>query len=209
MKRSLIICFQFWIMVSVAYSQQSIPFLNGDDSWKELKSYADRVKAIQIPEKEIHAIPTDVLLNACMNYPYIADFSAFDDALKGLEHVVSTYNGFGELLSRKDFVEAISKYLNTTFNRDNLAGIQSSHDKGLLSIQFLVAEYLASLWCSQNKEYPEVCKKIYMVINNCSDIGLKESKGIINGLNKVFLKTLNEELGEQPWFTQSFNYDNE
>lgn len=90
-----------------SYSQFSIPYMYGDDSWKNEKSYSDRVKALQIPQDSLSTIPTLDLMEACLNYPYLMNIFIYNDTRVGFREIFSNYNGFQELFNRKDLYSII------------------------------------------------------------------------------------------------------
>ena len=83
------------------------PFKQGDEKWKGFGSAKERIIALQIPDSVITKIPTDQLLDLCLDFPYLTDMYAFNDPQKGFEYMISEYNGFDELLKRDDIVDKL------------------------------------------------------------------------------------------------------
>jgi len=80
----------------------NLPFKQGDAKWKSYKSAKDRIKALQIPDSVISHIPTEQLLELCLDFPYLTDMYAFNDPKRGYEYLISEFNGFYEFLRRND-----------------------------------------------------------------------------------------------------------
>ena len=79
------------------------PFLPGDELWQKYETHQERVAALQIPANILPTLPTKELLQVCLNYPYLIDFLIGDNNLQsGIEILFSEFNGFLELLKRKD-----------------------------------------------------------------------------------------------------------
>ena len=83
------------------------PFKQGDAKWKSFESVKDRIIALQIPDTIIAKIPTDQLLDLCLDFPYLTDMYAFDDFQTGFKYMISEYNGFDELLKRENVVNVL------------------------------------------------------------------------------------------------------
>ena len=64
----------------------SAPFKQGDDIWNQFKTAKERILALQIPDSVITQIPTEQLLELCLDFPYITDMYAFDNSQKGVEY---------------------------------------------------------------------------------------------------------------------------
>ena len=67
----------------------NLPFKQGDAKWKSYKSAKDRIKALQIPDSVISHIPTEQLLELCLDFPYLTDMYAFNDPKRGYEYLIS------------------------------------------------------------------------------------------------------------------------
>ena len=85
------------------------PFTQTDKKWKEYNNPQDRISALQIPEQILSSIPTQELLNHCLDFPYLADAFLFDDINAGFKSVVSKFNGFREFQKREDRIDVLLK----------------------------------------------------------------------------------------------------
>ena len=111
-----------------------------DVKWKQM-SIPDRIKVLQIPEDDIHEIPTSELLEICLDFPYLIDILFSDDFQLGFKKLIRKFNGFRELLLRKDLPEiALRKSRNLTCEISKLN--DNDFDKGLFSIKWLAFEML-------------------------------------------------------------------
>ncbi|MBR6285533.1 MAG: T9SS type A sorting domain-containing protein [Bacteroidaceae bacterium] len=80
----------------------TFPITPKDSKWSEYKTTAERIRVLQIPENLLTSIPTEELLDICLDYPYLSDFQYFNDCRYGFKSVTSRFNGFKELLCRQD-----------------------------------------------------------------------------------------------------------
>lgn len=138
-------------MVSVcAYSQKvnnadfEYPIKPGDTKWEKTSSVAERIASLQIPESRLANIPTERLLDICLDYPYILDVLFCDDYQKGLEALMTEFNGFKELMSREDLGKCVfakekvfPKGLNQLQDQD-----KSEIEKGRFSFKCFVLDLI-------------------------------------------------------------------
>lgn len=111
-----------------------------DANWKKM-SIHERIRALQIPEDDIHEIPTSELLEICLDFPYLIDILFSDDFQLGFKELTIEFNGFRELLLRKDLPDVVlrkSRNLTNEISKLN----NNDYDKGLFSIKWLVFEML-------------------------------------------------------------------
>lgn len=114
MKKSILFLL-FLVVQTALFAQEenktakvyTYPFKQGDAKWKSFKSAKDRIQALQIPDSIRTIIPTDQLLDLCLDFPYLTDMYAFDDFQKGFKYMISEYNGFDELLDRGNAIDAL------------------------------------------------------------------------------------------------------
>ncbi len=78
------------------------PILPGTPAWAELKTYAAKVEAVQIPDSVLHKITTWGLVESCFKYPLYSDYAFFNDQVNYINDLEQTNSGFRELLSRDD-----------------------------------------------------------------------------------------------------------
>ena len=78
------------------------PIKSGTPEWKALKTHAEMLEVLQIPETILKKISTEELIETCMNYPLYGDMLAYENLQKGIEAVIEGFNGLQELLKRED-----------------------------------------------------------------------------------------------------------
>jgi hypothetical protein len=78
------------------------PVKPGSDEWKAFQSHDEMVKACQIPENILVKLQTAELIKICLNYPLWMDIFVFNLLSDGFKSYETNFNGFRELLSRKD-----------------------------------------------------------------------------------------------------------
>ena len=70
--------------------------------WEILETHEQKLAACEIPDSILSKIPTKDLVEICMKYPLLLDAYAFNTPLQGIKTVISRFNGFKELMNRKD-----------------------------------------------------------------------------------------------------------
>lgn len=118
------------------------PMKSGDGKWEQMNSVEERITALQIPEAILTSIPTERLLDICLDFPYLLDVLFYDDYQKGLEALKKEFNGFNELFNRKDLGKcALAKCKNFSTQLDQLNG-KRDIEKGQFSFQSFVLELI-------------------------------------------------------------------
>lgn len=80
-----------------------------------------------------------------MKYPLILDVYAFDSPLEGIKHIVSQFNGFVELMKRKDNCICMLKYLQENQMKEISVHSFTEIEKGRFLLIYSLGEYLLSL----------------------------------------------------------------
>jgi len=78
------------------------PLRPGVKAWEDIESYDDRLKALNIPESILKKMSTANLVTACLNYPELRLIMTRNSLQLGYDYILSIFNGFTELESRKD-----------------------------------------------------------------------------------------------------------
>ena len=118
------------------------PIKEGDEQWMKLANTRNRIAALQIPSSQLKEIPTEKLLDVCLDYPYLVSVVFCNDYQRSVELLVSQFNGFQELLNRKDIVTVL---LNKERNMiDDFEKMQSYPltEQGKFSFQWLIVDLL-------------------------------------------------------------------
>ncbi len=101
------------------YAQKSevswdFPVKPGMEEWKSLKNSYEKINSCQIPNDVLPVLSTEQLVEICLRYPLLLDIMAFNNILDGFEKYKSDFNGFRELIKRKDATSIlIQKYKET------------------------------------------------------------------------------------------------
>lgn len=114
----------------------------GDGKWEKMSSVEERILSLQIPETILSGITTERLLDICLDYPYLSDVFFYDDFQKGLSALRVNFNGFNELLKRKDLGKfVLAKDKNISLEFDKLKD-KDEIEKGKFSFQCFVLELI-------------------------------------------------------------------
>lgn len=114
----------------------------GDAKWQSLETTYERNAALQIPLVLINSIPTEELLEVCLEYPYLIEATFYQNGGEALNYLISKFNGFKELINREDIVDVLikkEKALSTEFESISKA---EPKQRGHFSIQSLVVDLL-------------------------------------------------------------------
>jgi hypothetical protein len=96
------------------------PFHPGSVEWKKLGTDSARILALQMPQNVLQKMPTESLLEACLDFPYTYDMFAFNNFDMGFEVVKKRFNGFDELLKRNDITNVLLDKYEMLFHEDKL-----------------------------------------------------------------------------------------
>lgn len=87
----------------LSYGQSyQYPVRPGDEKWKQFKTPDEMYEACQIPIDAISTMSTKDLVETCLNYPLINTLYVYNDLQKGFISLANKFNGFRELVQRKD-----------------------------------------------------------------------------------------------------------
>ena len=111
-----------------------------DVKWKQMSIF-ERIQALQIPEDIIHGIPTSELLETCLDFPYLIDILFSDNLQSGFVELTIEFNGFRELLCRKDLTETVLTK-NNSLPYEIARDYGGIYEKGIFSIKWLVFEMI-------------------------------------------------------------------
>ena len=126
MKKLFLLLFTFSCLYAVGQVNEratagfEFPFKIGDAQWKSYSSAKERVAALQIPEDKLKSLTTADLLTVCLDFPYAMDMLAYDYPEVGFNAVCKEFNGYRELLTRKDLTDALLKKMRSDSRRDSV-----------------------------------------------------------------------------------------
>lgn len=151
------------------------PMKPGDSSWTKCKSTDERMKELQIPLILLSEIPTSELVDICLDYPYIIQVVMFNSFQDGFERMTSTFNGFKELFSRKDYAESLIKkfidYPEKLERLKNTGNIKANHlliKTFLMNYFMLQDDFLNKLDIANRTKLISVYEKYIKVIEDNS-----------------------------------------
>jgi hypothetical protein len=118
------------------------PVKQESKEWVQLESVEKRIEALQIPDFVLTKISTEGLLETCLAFPYLTDILFCDDYQKGFEALSTEFNGFRELLIRKDLTEVLLKKYQALNSRLTTVRLQKSVEQGKFSFRHFVLEFI-------------------------------------------------------------------
>ena len=120
------------------------PFKQGSSEWNQFKNSTERIAALQIPQNIITQLPTEDLLEICLEFPYLSDVFAFDNFDMGFKAMSAKFNGFGELFKRADLVTVLLKHYEKI--PEKISRTPNCHEEwGNFSFQTYVLTYMLGL----------------------------------------------------------------
>lgn len=75
--------------------------------WAKFNSLKEMQDACQMPENWLKNISTENLVKTCMNYPLYGMYMAYNNEMQGVKITMDGFNGFQELMKRKDAAEKL------------------------------------------------------------------------------------------------------
>lgn len=141
----------FLSLVSVCSFSQKVnnadftyPLKPGDCRWEKMNSVEERIESLQIPQNILSKISTERLLDICLDYPYLLDVLFYDDYQKGIDALKSNFNGFDELLRRRDLGKyVLAKEKKFSLELDKLND-KDDIEKGNFSFQYFVLDLISA-----------------------------------------------------------------
>jgi hypothetical protein len=138
----LLLCLSAFVTYSQTTEKKLIwdfPIRYGTNAWNSLKTVEDQFNAYNIPEEIAKTVSTEELIKICLNYPEWGLIHVYNDRQTGFAVIVNLFNGFRELLSRKDAPEELLKFYNS-IDPLNIDESWTDLQKGLYSFQFTKIE---------------------------------------------------------------------
>ena len=137
----------------------SFPFSQDDKEWCSFRTPKDRISALQIPENILQFVCTKNLLDCCLNFPYITDAFANSNMESGFNGMMSEFNGFRELLNRKDAIDALVDEFEKLPDYVYYMNDKSEIENGNYSIKFIVLCYLLDHRLKKESVYNETLRQ--------------------------------------------------
>eukprot|EP00831_Metopus_contortus_P026554 TRINITY_DN22571_c0_g1_i2.p1 TRINITY_DN22571_c0_g1~~TRINITY_DN22571_c0_g1_i2.p1 ORF type:complete len:237 (-),score=30.37 TRINITY_DN22571_c0_g1_i2:364-1074(-) len=172
------------------------PIKPGTEKWKNLTTGQAMIDVCQIPADILQNMNTVDLIQTCLNYPLKGNVYAYANIKDGVEHISLQFNGFEELLLRKDNYKNLKLKLdqNRVNLNNDLVSDKNMAEKGEIMLDFALIEsflsfdtVLSNSDYDQRKQLAEATKEIldYKLQNN-------DKFGILSLTSTTFLlgKTL-------------------
>jgi hypothetical protein len=144
MKKSIVLIFLFWGMLSFAQTRTipyEFPVKPGSAEWKKFQSRSEMGDALQIPSQILKDLTTEALIKTCLEFPMFQDLFFFNTVQTGFNGLRESFNGFQELLNRKDASLELLK-LYKQINPGDLKSRKNDIEKGDFTFQFVKIEIL-------------------------------------------------------------------
>ncbi len=113
--------------------------------WKYSDDIDWRLSQIQIPETQLTTMPTSVLVKLCLDYPFSLDYTAADNCSDGISSLMSTFNGFEELIKRKDALKELTSQINTFSVSEIIENAKNVHKNASPKDNILYVNYVELL----------------------------------------------------------------
>jgi hypothetical protein len=130
-----------------------------------------------MPDVILAGISTECLLETCLNFPYLTDFLFANDYQQGFEVLTAEFNGFEELLKRKDLTGVLLKKYKSLITETTNIRSYNSVEQGMFSFRYFILELLLTqdvvfnkLSLEQDKQLFSLCFEHKKIKNSYSDI---------------------------------------
>jgi len=117
------------------------PTKPGMEEWNRPKTEQERINVLQVPESVLEKLSPDEVVQLCITFPSFGHFFYYNTPQKGFEVMLSRYNIFKHLLSRKD----VGRYLIDAYKDASLSGFKTlPYSNEFWTIKFHYLELLIS-----------------------------------------------------------------
>ncbi|TZF85559.1 hypothetical protein FW774_00300 (plasmid) [Pedobacter sp. BS3] len=137
---SILCCPAFMLFVKAQV--YTYPIQSGTENWKKLKSHSEMLKATKLPMEYLNVQSAD-LLQSCLSYPLLFDYTAYNNPYYGFKKVVLQSNVLSEFMKRKDNGMALLNYYKSVdINSINL--LKNEIEQGNLTLTLTAVEFMMS-----------------------------------------------------------------
>ena len=165
MKR-IIVCSLLVSLSLMVWSQNKAINHRVNENWEQLESISDRIEALQLTTDYLRDVSTENLIDECLSYPYLINFYYYGGNKHAFDILVREFNGFEELLQRKDIILHLTKKLEG-FSQDLMSALwKDSATKGKVSFQYLILEYILAEECVISRIKDESANIIAVIEKN-------------------------------------------
>ncbi len=150
----------------------NFPITPGTTEWSELQTSEQRYNAVQIPSDILYCLTDEALIETCINYPLYLEYTMRSDLdiAKGLNIMISKFNGLTELFKRES---ALRLVINRYFTED-MYQFAETYGKSRLSYfyMFLSTEKVFSILDKEQryKFIEKTIDKIDLIENESPEI---------------------------------------
>jgi hypothetical protein len=131
--------------------------------WIQFESIEGRIAALQIPDAVLIKMSTEGLLETCLKFPYLIDIFFFNSYQQGFEALTDEFNGFRELLKRRDLTNALlKKYRSLSADAASLR-LRESVEQGMFTFRHFVLEYMLTQDVVFKTLSPEQEKQLFLL----------------------------------------------
>ena len=95
------------------------PILPGSQEWDELGTVENKKASCKIPEEKLRIMTDSELINAVVDYPFLADIFACDDYLIPVKELMVECDALRELSKRQGAVCFIMDFIKSNYTDDN------------------------------------------------------------------------------------------
>ena len=127
------------------------PVKPGTSEWKRLKTTMEKVEVCQIPFSILNQIKTEELLEVCLGYPLLLDYTASNSPYLGILAIVERFNGLKTFLNKSDATDVLLSYYEN-YDVGRLNDLDELSSQGWLTFEFTGIELLLS--------HPMIIKKM-------------------------------------------------
>ena len=196
LKLTIILMF---LLCGISYGQAitepyRYPVRPGMEQWKEVKP-KDRINTLTIPADVLKNMTTLALAKTCLDFPLFHEVMAADNLQQGFDQLTKLFNGFQELLTRKDASAALIQ-LYTRMDPNDVKKETTLARQGDVPFNFTYIELLLAqdkIITSLSKEQREVLRKAAIsrfeskntLAANYGDFGLNTTARILVKLLKA------------------------
>lgn len=113
----------------------------GTEGWRKIQSHDEMIRRCQMPNDSLTHISTDRLIETCLSYPMLLDFLAHDNIKVGFEKTMNSFNGFTELIQRKDVKDRLTRFF-LNLRMEAVDTIKSTIGKGDFTFKVTALELM-------------------------------------------------------------------
>ena len=140
------------------------PLKPGTVEWEQykFKDQQEMYDVCQIPDVVLSSLLTEDLVEICMQFPMLINFTSSVPLDKGIDLLFEKFNGVREIFQRKDASEGLLKwYRHAIQNLSFLNSDASSDEKGTFSLRIAAAELILSRYqSSEDAENLEIIQHL-------------------------------------------------